>query len=67
MLIAQNYNCAICACKKYLVIDHCHRTGKVRGLLCKKCNTALGGFNDDTKALEGAIAYLNKVEKVVAV
>lgn len=41
-----------------LAVDHCHDTGKVRGLLCSLCNTALGGFKDDISLLEKAIVYL---------
>lgn len=44
-----------------LVIDHCHVTGKVRGLLCNGCNTALGAFQDDPKVLRRAISYLKGV------
>jgi hypothetical protein len=43
-----------------LAIDHCHETGQVRGLLCTKCNTALGGFKDDPNLLKKAIEYLNE-------
>lgn len=46
MLRNQNGTCKICnrACKtgKFLAVDHCHKTGKVRGLLCALCNTNLG-------------------------
>lgn len=43
-----------------MAIDHCHESGKVRGLLCSKCNTALGCFKDSAGILENAIAYLKK-------
>ena len=42
-----------------LSIDHCHKTGKVRGLLCKHCNHGLGKFKDDVNLLKIAIDYLN--------
>ena len=41
-----------------LVIDHNHETGKVRGILCSWCNSALGHFKDDPKRLTNAIEYL---------
>lgn len=43
-----------------LSIDHCHTTGKVRGLLCRQCNIALGRFREDVTILESAIAYLKR-------
>lgn len=39
-------------------IDHCHTTGKVRGVLCARCNVALGAFGDSIQTLERAIDYL---------
>ena len=39
-------------------IDHCHDTGKVRGLLCDTCNRGLGYFKDDTRLLQNSIEYL---------
>jgi len=45
---------------KRLAVDHCHTTGKVRGLLCVACNTSLGKFKDDTAILLRAVDYLNK-------
>ena len=62
MLIKQDNKCAICGneeTKRRMSVDHCHKTGKVRGLLCQLCNTSLGGFQDDVNRLKKAIKYLS--------
>lgn len=67
----QQGRCAICAtdlklsregvCRdKTVVVDHCHQTGKVRGILCSMCNTGLGSFKDSEKRLTSAIQYLRR-------
>ena len=45
---------------KSLSVDHCHTTGKVRGLLCQSCNTGIGLLKEDTKLFMAAIEYLEK-------
>jgi hypothetical protein len=54
--------CALClkATGKSLHVDHSHDTGQVRGLLCSKCNLALGLFHDSPVLLCAAVAYLEK-------
>jgi hypothetical protein len=41
-----------------LMVDHCHATGKVRGLLCHNCNRALGLLKDDKSTIRRALEYL---------
>lgn len=71
MFHKQNGTCAICKkaetdvhpkSKKpqRLAIDHCHATGKIRGLLCAKCNKGLGSFKDSIESLTNAVLYLIK-------
>ena len=57
----QNGCCAIChssAEGRRLVVDHDHKTGKIRGLLCLGCNVGIGHLRDDVTILESAINYL---------
>ena len=58
----QGEACAICRVKPNarLVVDHCHKTGRVRGLLCGECNLALGKFRDDPAVVEAALHYLQQ-------
>ena len=69
MAVEQNNLCAICGQPetqergdkvKALAVDHDHKTGAVRGLLCCACNQALGKFKDDKAVLNAAIAYLDR-------
>lgn len=58
MMCAAAGRCALCNKQADLFIDHCHKTQKIRGLLCLQCNTALGNFQDDVLLLKKAIQYL---------
>jgi hypothetical protein len=63
LLEGQNSCCAICKKKptnKHLAVDHCHKTGKIRGLLCNSCNRAIGLMKDDITLLKNSIKYLTK-------
>lgn len=67
LLKDQNNSCWICLAshnpdqkRGRLYVDHDHKTGKVRGLLCGGCNSALGHFKDNVEILEKAIQYLKK-------
>lgn len=71
MLKEQNGVCAICGKKETnrsnpkgkidsLRVDHCHKTGRVRGLLCSECNFGISKFKDDIELIKKAIQYLKK-------
>ena len=65
MFQSQEGKCSICrthqsSLSRRLSVDHDHKTGKVRSLLCNFCNTAIGSFKDSTDLLNRAIEYLQK-------
>ena len=63
LLASQDGKCAICGLPQNgeaLAVDHGHETGKMRGLIHRKCNTAIGLLNDDPALLRAAIVYLEK-------
>ncbi len=72
MMIEQNNKCKICGNSEtkishfsgkiqHLSVDHCHETGRIRGLLCQACNQGLGHFKDNITLFEKAINYLKKL------
>lgn len=56
----QNGKCLICTRISKLHVDHCHKSNKVRGLLCFTCNVGLGNFKDSPIFLKSAMLYLKK-------
>ena len=67
ILQAQGSVCKICRGVnlngRQLSVDHCHKTGKIRGLLCSRCNFLIGHSMDDIKILRAAIEYLQQAVK----
>ena len=64
MFVAQEGRCAVCRTDKVsglgnFAVDHCHVTGKVRALLCGRCNTAMGMVGDDSARLRALADYLD--------
>lgn len=63
----QGGRCGICGRRIYskrykaFCVDHDHKTGKVRGLLCGPCNLALGGFKDDPAVLRKAAEWVEGI------
>jgi hypothetical protein len=69
LFLLANFSCQICKTtkpihKKGFVVDHCHKTGFARGILCAHCNAALGSFKDDIQILKSAIDYLTNDEQL---
>lgn len=69
LLNMQDHRCAICKStdpnnknSTRFCIDHCHRTGRIRGLLCHRCNTMLGAAIDSQATILKAIAYLERFQ-----
>lgn len=67
LLEKQGGLCAICQVhhskfQRRLAVDHCHHTGKIRGLLCASCNSGIGKLQDDVEILKAALAYLGGSE-----
>jgi hypothetical protein len=60
----QGGRCAICKTDQFRdsrpVVDHCHKTGNVRGLLCHKCNAGIGMFGEEISYVACALQYLEK-------
>jgi len=74
MLASQDNKCAICKNEETamkngrvlpLAVDHDHKTGLIRGLVCLRCNHGLGAFKDDIVRLESAINYLRKTQQKI--
>jgi len=65
MLAEQRGCCAICTRRMVRPnVDHCHKTGAVRGLLCSSCNSGIGHLQDDPHIVRQALAYLTKMRIV---
>jgi hypothetical protein len=61
IMVRQGEACAICGTRhRGLCIDHCHATSKVRGLLCRNCNSGLGQYFDSPALLRAAAGYLKR-------
>ncbi len=58
MACRQGHKCILCGREMKLVVDHCHKTGRVRGLLCNRCNTTLGWVESRPDMLEKIVHYL---------
>lgn len=66
MLASQNGGCACCgtsdpgARRSNFCVDHCHETGRIRGLLCSPCNTAIGILGDTVASIDRVAAYMHR-------
>lgn len=62
MVEERDGRCDVCQEQHPLVVDHCHSSGVVRGLLCRQCNAAMGKFGDTVDGLMRAVNYLKNFE-----
>lgn len=62
LLDSVDNKCQICGDSSSLVVDHCHDTKKIRGVLCKKCNIGIGNLKDSLVLVESACDYLRCTE-----
>ena len=61
MVEQQKCKCKICKTEtKTLVVDHCHDSGRVRGLLCKQCNVGIGMLKESENIMREALNYINE-------
>lgn len=60
MIISQNGECYICKKQKILSVDHNHKTGRIRKLLCQKCNAGIGMFDENIDILKNVILYIQE-------
>ncbi len=74
LLKSQGGKCGVCGCisgggkhKGHLHVDHCHATGRIRGLLCYQCNTALGKLGDDLAGVLRFVSYLRRANPEASV
>jgi hypothetical protein len=68
MIEDQGHQCSICGCDLKIIkghrltacVDHCHKSGKIRGILCNSCNAGIGQLQDDPALVQSALNYLLK-------
>lgn len=64
MMISQDNRCAICSSqfkdRSYACVDHDHKTGKIRQLLCRGCNAGIGNLKENPMIIKAALLYVEK-------
>lgn len=69
IILAQGGVCAVCRQpfrhKRHPHVDHCHTTGKIRGVLCSQCNTGIGMLRESALIMHSAIAYLDRYNETL--